>query len=139
MKIKITSLIISLGLISVVACKGSASPEAKLLELAPKFQKTMCSKTIECTKDEFAKIPPAYRNMIPPFMQSEENCITFFKGKFDEAHKKRVTEKKEVTVEMVNAFESCISALEKTSCEVYKGGKGKVAIPGCEDMEKYSN
>ncbi|TGN07201.1 LA_2478/LA_2722/LA_4182 family protein [Leptospira ilyithenensis] len=130
---------ISLGLLFLSACKGSASPEAKLLELAPKFQKAMCSKSIECTKDEFAKIPPAYRNMIPSFMQSEENCVAFFKEKFDEAQKKRAIEKKEVTEEMVSTFETCISALEKTSCELYKGSKGKVSIPGCENMEKYSN
>ncbi|BDA80065.1 hypothetical protein LPTSP3_g29950 [Leptospira kobayashii] len=139
MKIKAASLAVSLGILSLFACKGSVSPEAKLLELTPKFQKVMCNKSIECTKDELAKIPAAYRNLIPPFMQSEENCISFFKGKFDEAQKKRETEKKEVTEEMVNAFETCISAMEKSSCDVYKGTKGKLNIPGCENMEKYSN
>ncbi|GBF40749.1 lipoprotein [Leptospira ellinghausenii] len=128
-----------LTLLSLLACnKLSQSPEAKLKELVPKFQKTMCSKTIECTKDEFAKIPPAYRNMIPPFMQSEENCITFFDQKMKEAEKKRIEEKKEVTEEQVQAFEKCILAFDKLTCDTFKGAKGKVSIPECEEAQKYS-
>jgi hypothetical protein len=134
------AILIFTTLLAFGACnKASVSPETRMLELVPKFQKAMCSKTIECTKDEFAKIPPQYKNMIPAFMQSEENCIVFFNEKFEEAKKKRKEEKKEVTNEQVIAFESCITALDKTSCDTFKGAKGKVAIPGCEAAEKFSD
>jgi hypothetical protein len=126
-------------LLFLFACnKLSQSPEAKLKDLVPKFQKTMCSKTIECTKDEFAKIPPAYRNMIPPFMLSEENCISFFDQKMKEAEKKRIEEKREVTAEQVEAFENCISAFGKLTCESFKGSKDQMKIPECEEAQKLS-
>ncbi|TGL72124.1 LA_2478/LA_2722/LA_4182 family protein [Leptospira jelokensis] len=136
----------TLQTLTIVSClfalgycnKISQSPEAKLKELVPQFQKTMCSKTIECTKDEFAKIPPAYRNMIPPFMQSEENCISFFDEKMKEAEKKRIEEKREVTADQVEAFEKCISAFGKLTCDSFKGAKEKVSIPECEEAQKLS-
>jgi len=77
--------------------------------------------------------------MIPTFMQSEEKCVTFFNEKMQEAEKKRIEEKKEVTAEQVKAFETCIAALEKTTCDTFKGAKGKVTIPGCEEVDKFSN
>jgi hypothetical protein len=124
---------------SLVACgKSAESPESKMIDLVPKFQKAMCAKTIGCTKDEFAKIPPEFKNMIPPFMQSEEKCVTFFDNKMKEADKKRIEEKKELTMEQVNAFEKCIIAIESTSCDAFKGEKEKVTIPGCEEAEKLS-
>ncbi|XDD47504.1 hypothetical protein AB3N60_05300 [Leptospira sp. WS39.C2] len=124
-------------LLSLLACnKLSQSPETRVKELMPKFQKTMCSKTIECTKDEFAKIPPSYRNMIPPFMQSEENCITFFDQKMKEAEKKRIEDKKEITMEQVDAFENCIVAFEKLSCDHFKNAKENVSIPECAEVQK---
>ncbi|MGV3667927.1 MAG: LA_2478/LA_2722/LA_4182 family protein [Leptospira bouyouniensis] len=139
MKFLSKTIITLLTLLSFMACnKLSQSPEAKLKELVPKFQKTMCSKTIECTKDEFAKIPPAYRNMIPPFMQSEENCISFFEQKMKEAEKKRIEEKKEVTAEQVESFEKCINAFGKLTCDSFKGAKEKVNIPECEEAQKLS-
>ncbi len=139
MQFKNKSLLIMASVCIFVACgKSSESPEAKLTELVPKFQKAMCSKTIECTKDEFAKIPPEYKNMIPAFLQSEASCITFFDQKMKEADKKRIEEKKEVTAEQVQAFEKCIDALEKLSCEPFKGAKEKVSIPECEEAQKYS-
>lgn len=130
----------ALTLLFTVACgKASESPEAKLNSLVPKFQQAMCSKTIECTKDEFAKIPAEYKNMIPAFMQSEEKCVAFFNEKMEEAKKKRLEEKKEITAEQVQAFETCIAALDKTTCDTFKGAKGKVTIPGCEAAEKFSD
>ncbi|XDD43698.1 hypothetical protein AB3N58_04915 [Leptospira sp. WS60.C2] len=131
--------IATLTFLSLLACnKLTQSPEERLKSLVPKFQKTMCSKTIECTKDEFAKIPPAYRNMVPPFMQSEENCIAFFDTKMKEAEKKRETQKIEVTANQVDAFEKCITAFEKLTCDSFKGGKGPVSIPECEEAQKFT-
>jgi len=130
------SLIVLFALLVTIAC--NKSPEAKLTELVPKFQKAMCSKTIECTKDEFAKIPPQYKNMIPAFMQSEDKCIAYFDEKMKDADKKRKEEKQEVSANQVLAFEKCITALEKLSCETFKGAKEKVSIPDCEEAEKYS-
>jgi hypothetical protein len=120
---------------SILSFCGGSSPEAKLMELAPKFQKAMCSKTIECTKDEMAKIPAEYKNMVPAFMQSEENCVAFFKTKFEESEKSRAESKKPVTEEMVSAMETCINSLEATSCDIFQNSKEKVTIPGCEKME----
>ncbi|TGL56470.1 hypothetical protein EHQ58_17790 [Leptospira ognonensis] len=136
---KTKTLLFGLTLLFFVACgKSSESPEAKLKDLVPKFQKAMCSKTIGCTKDEFAKIPPEYKNMIPAFMQSEEKCVAFFDEKMKEGEKKRIEEKREITAEQVQAFETCISAIEKTTCDTFKGAKGNVSIPGCEAAQKFS-
>lgn len=128
-----------LTLVMLAACgKMTMSPEAKMMELVPKFQKAMCSKTIGCTKDEFAKIPPEYKNMIPAFMQSEEKCVAFFDSKMKESDKKRIEEKKEITMEQVQAFETCINSLETLNCDAFKGAKGKISVPGCEEAEKLS-
>ncbi|TGK12413.1 hypothetical protein EHO60_09205 [Leptospira fletcheri] len=139
MRISILLSLTALCILSLGDCKSSKSPEERLMELAPKFQKVMCSKTIECTKDELAKVPAQYRNMIPPFMQSEENCEAYFKENFEKARKARQEKKQEVTSEMVTSFETCIAAVEKTTCDFYKGSHGKQrTIPGCEDMQKFS-
>ncbi|TGK00237.1 hypothetical protein EHQ53_09985 [Leptospira langatensis] len=123
------------GTLFMVSC--SKSPEEKLNELVPRFQKAICSKTIECTKDELEKIPAQYRNMIPPFMQSEENCVSHFKEEFEKAKQRRTEKKEQVTPEMVSTFEACISGLEASTCEPFKSSRGKkLNIPGCEDLEK---
>ncbi len=131
--------LLSLTILSLAAVHcGKKSPEEQLIELAPKFQKAICAKTIGCTKDQFEKIPPQFRSMIPPFMQSEENCVAFFSQKFEEAKKERETSKKELTQEMVDSISTCITALEGTSCDVFQGNKGEgVKIPGCESINNF--
>ncbi|WP_039933876.1 LA_2478/LA_2722/LA_4182 family protein [Leptospira inadai] len=137
MRFLILSLLSALCISFLGDCKSSKSPEEKLMELAPRFQKAMCSKTIECTKDEIAKVPAQYRNMIPAFMQSEEACVAHFKESFEKSKKERQEKKQEVTPDMVTAFETCVDAVEKSNCDLYKG-KGKHTIPGCEGLEKFS-
>lgn len=129
-----------LSLVYAFLSSCSKSPEERLADLAPRFQKAMCSKTIECTKDELAKIPPQYRAMIPPMLQSEEACVTFFAQKYEEQKKKREEKKEKITEEMVSAYEQCVKGIETTTCEPFKSQKGGGAarIPGCESLEKFS-
>ncbi|GBF50332.1 hypothetical protein LPTSP4_18570 [Leptospira ryugenii] len=130
----IVRLLMLVATFAVIQCgKSSQSPEEKLVEILPKFQNVLCSKMMECSKAEMAQIPEQYRSMIPPFMQSQEKCVGFFNQKFEEGKKQRQEEKREITMEEVNAFESCINALDKTNCSAFKDGKP--SIPGCEALE----
>ncbi|PJZ77032.1 LA_2478/LA_2722/LA_4182 family protein [Leptospira neocaledonica] len=125
------------GIVLMISC--SKSPEDKIMELAPRFQKALCSKMIECSKDDIAKIPPQYRATLPAFMQSEEGCVTYFKENFDKAREQRKSQKRELTAETVASFEACIAGLETTTCEPFKARGGqKLGVPGCENLEKIS-
>ncbi|WP_244926564.1 LA_2478/LA_2722/LA_4182 family protein [Leptospira wolffii] len=137
---RITALMLSASVFLFLAT-CSKSPEERLLDLAPRFQKAMCAKTIECTKDELEKIPAQYRSMVPQMLQSEDACVTFFQQKFEEQKKLREEKKEKITEEMVNAYEKCVKGLETTTCDPFKGqrgGGGPARIPGCEDLEKFS-
>ncbi len=137
MKYLKTLILLFSGIVLLSAC--SKSPEEKLGSLVPRFQKAMCSKTIECTKDELAQIPAEYRNMIPAFLQSEDACVSYFQENFEKAKKEREEKKEKVTEEMVSAFESCVKGLESSTCEPFKGKRGgKIAIPGCENLDQFS-
>ena len=132
-------MFVSIAFFSLNHCTNSSSQiEARLSELKSDLEKTICTKTIDCAKQEISKIPLAHRNMIPAFMQSESACLSFFKTKFEEAEKKQIEKNFKMTNAILDDYESCISALEKTSCEEYTGTTGQLKISGCENMKKYS-
>ncbi|MEI7013145.1 LA_2478/LA_2722/LA_4182 family protein [Leptospira licerasiae] len=120
-----------------IAVNCSKSPEQKIQELGPRFQLAFCSKIIECGKGEIEKIPPKYRNTLPTFLQSQEACVTYFKENFDQAKEQRKLKREEATPEMAQEFENCVSALEKSSCELFQKKETKqLGVPGCEGLPK---
>ncbi|TGL28254.1 hypothetical protein EHQ52_18470 [Leptospira koniambonensis] len=134
---KYIKIIMLLSIAGLALGNCSKSPEQKVMELAPRLQLALCSKMLECGKDEIEKIPPQYRSSLPPFMQSQEACVSYFKESFDKAREQRKERKEEVTPEMVQSFETCVIELEKASCEPFKNGRGKrLGIPGCENLTK---
>ncbi|PJZ69654.1 hypothetical protein CH373_09140 [Leptospira perolatii] len=136
MKLLMASMAALVAFCFLADCK-TKSPEERLKELAPKVQEVMCTKMIDCTKDEMAKLPPEYKNLMPAFMQSKESCTAFMKESFDKSQKQREERNEKVTPEMVDAFESCMASMEKTTCEAFKNSKGG-AIPGCEKLSEFS-
>ncbi|MEI1278840.1 hypothetical protein V6Z05_10970 [Leptospira venezuelensis] len=134
---KYIKIIMLLSFAGLAFANCSKSPEQKILELGPRFQLAFCSKVIECGKEEIEKIPPKYRNTLPAFLQSQEACVTYFKENFDQAREQRKLKKEEATPEMAQEFEKCVSALEKSTCEVFQKKETKhVGIPGCEGLPK---
>ncbi|EMJ97343.1 hypothetical protein AB3N61_04080 [Leptospira sp. WS58.C1] len=128
-------MLLSIAVFALVNC--SKSPEQKIMELGPRFQLAFCSKVIECGKEEIEKIPPKYRNTLPAFLQSQEACVTFFKENFDQAREQRKAKREEATPEMAQEFENCVSALEKSTCDMFQREKSKqLGVPGCEGLRK---
>ena len=57
---------------SILSFCGGSSPEAKLMELAPKFQKVMCSKNKKVNKEAVSK---AMQTLIETTPQSIKDAV----------------------------------------------------------------
>ncbi|AOP34968.1 hypothetical protein A0128_14600 [Leptospira tipperaryensis] len=121
MNYKKTSLLVFVSLaLFIFNCKGAGNPAAEMQELAKKSKDITCSKTVECAKEQFSKLPEAQRKFLPPMLQSKEACLESIEqnaaAQRAKTGKTEADEWKDATPEKVQAAKECMALIEKTSC-----------------------
>ncbi|XDD49510.1 hypothetical protein AB3N59_14025 [Leptospira sp. WS92.C1] len=122
MNFKNLSLLVFVSMMSfAIDCgKGSSNPAADMKELVQKSKEVTCGKTVECTKEQFSKMPEAQKKFIPPMLLSKEACLKSMEESAAAQRAKNGTSEedqwKDATPEKVAAAKECLGLIEKITC-----------------------